>query len=91
MIRNHKNRIWEPPYEIRRNNEIYVYVGDIPNTKHVKESEIRYVHERGRKVVHIVDKQDKKVICQYVSKKFYPSICKVQHPAWGKQSIGRGT
>jgi hypothetical protein len=84
-----RTRPWEPPYEIRRNGETYVYVGDTPNTKIVKEREIEYAHRQGRKVIHTVDKEDKKVLCQYVSKKFYPGMCKELRPSWGMGIIGR--
>ena len=78
---------WMPPRQITRNGEIFIYNGDLANSKKMRENSIAFSHENGRKAAYVVDKNDKRALCHYISKKFYPSLCNTIHPSWGKGSL----
>ena len=64
-----------------------IYVGDGANTQTGRENARQFANMNGREIVFVVDKNNQRYLCHYISKKFYPSINNIIHPAWGKYTL----
>lgn len=76
-----------PPMKITRDNQNYMYVADIPNTRAQREETREYAKQNGRRVVIITDKKDPSVAMMYVSSRFYKSLNTNRSPAFGEGTL----
>lgn len=80
---------WMPRDEVTHSGEEFVYAGDVSNTKEMTKYNRTFNREQGRKTTFVVDKDNRKVVCMYISKTFYPKMCKAQFPSYGKGTLKR--
>jgi len=75
---------------VKRKNEKFVYVGDIPDTLAARKNARDFDRENGRKTVLVKDAiKSRKSLIHYVSAKFYQSLRKVTYPAYGVENLLR--
>ena len=73
---------------ITRSGEEYVYTGDVSNTPKSRKSERVNAVEQGRRLVFVVDRNNKKTALMYVSRKFYPNTWREGvNLIWGKGKL----
>jgi hypothetical protein len=72
-----------PQRVIERKGEEYIYAGSIPKKLQKLTRELK--QEAGRKVVFVTGSGN--LIRAYISKKFYPAMCKVKSPWHGKETL----
>lgn len=83
MVEKKKDK--NPTRVIIRYGEQYVHLGEVPDTRKLKTEVVELKKEAGRKTVLV--KAVPGWVSVYISKKFYPSICKSEHPYHGKGTL----